>query len=153
MKVLRGLWIVTGLLLLLCGCAGLKPSYETPGVQLSSIQLLPSAGLQQRLRLGLRITNPNRVSLNAEGLSYTLRLQGHEVMTGVTAELPTIPAYGEGDVTVDATVSLLNSWQFLQQVMAKPDEPIRYELDAKLDTGWWVTPISITESGDIKLGQ
>ena len=37
--------------------------------------------------------------------------------------------------------------------MAKPDEPIRYELDAKLDTGWWVTPISITESGDIKLGQ
>ena len=85
------------------GCASLQPNFETPGVTVTSFRILPSSGLAPEFEIGLRVTNPNAQALNLRGVAYTASLDGRELIEGVANDLPTIEAYGTGDVTLTAT--------------------------------------------------
>ena len=86
------------LIIAIFGCAGIKNGFETPTVGVSSFQVLPSEGAMPRFEINLHIINPNRTELKLEGLVYSVTLEGHKVITGVSNDLPIITAYGEGEV-------------------------------------------------------
>ena len=92
---------------LLSGCAALQPGYETPTVTVSSFRALPSAGAMPNFEIGLEVLNPNRDPLELAGISYTVSLDGHDIIKGVGNDLPVIEGYGTGRVTLTATANLL----------------------------------------------
>jgi len=141
------------LLLLLCSCAGLQPQFETPSVSLTSFRLLPSAQLAPRFEIGLHVVNPNLVPLPLQGISYSVSLEGHQLLTGVTSDLPTIPGYGEGDILLQASADLFSGLRLLSELMAQPRETFNYELEAKLDIGRLLPSIRVKETGEVKLQQ
>ena len=96
-RFVRG--VIALMLLVGSGCATLGPDYETPAVNVSSIRALPSESIVPRFEIGLHIVNPNRSALALQGIAYTLKLEGHKLLTGVANDLPTIEGYGEGEVT------------------------------------------------------
>lgn len=151
-NVCRGLVVLLAFVLV-SGCATLTPSYETPEVQLTKIELLPSRGFEQRFLIGLRLVNPNRFELKLNGLSYSLTLQGHKIVSGVSSDMSPVAAYGEADISVEAGISLISGLRFFNELISNPSQTFNYELDTKLDSGWWLTPIHITESGSISLDQ
>ena len=133
------------------GCAGLEPGFETPTVGVNSFRVLPSKGAVPRFEIGLHIVNPNRSALKLEGLVYSLTLEGHKVLTGVSNDLPMIEAYGEGDVVLIATADLLNSIGLFATLLQSQQENFDYELDAKLDIGSFRPRIHVLKKGQISL--
>lgn len=136
----------------LSGCATLSPDFEDPQVKVVSLRMLPAESQAQGVAIGLRILNPNSTGLNLVGMSYSLRLQGHDLLSGARNDIPPIPAYSEVPVEVVATFNLINGLRFLQTMINQQDDIMNYELVAKLDIGSRLMPaVRITESGQIKL--
>jgi LEA14-like dessication related protein len=131
------------------GCATLYSDYETPSVNVTAIRTLPSDSIAPRFEIDLHITNPNRAALALQGIAYSLKLDGHKILTGVANDLPTIDSYGEGDVTLLATASLLSSIRFFTDLMNAQRDTIAYELNAKLDLGGLRPNVHVGEKGEI----
>ncbi|BBO70826.1 hypothetical protein DSCA_47560 [Desulfosarcina alkanivorans] len=133
------------------GCATLHPEFETPTVTVTAIRALPSESITPRFEIGLHIINPNRAALTLQGIAYSLKLDGHKILTGVANELPTIDGYGEGDVTLIASTSLLSGIRFFADLMSAQPDAIAYDLEAKLDLGGFRPNIHVSEKGEIDL--
>ena len=136
---------------LLGACATLSPSFEKPSLQVNSIRLINSNGLASNFEILLRVTNPNRDDLSIDGMTYTLSLAGNEIVSGVASDLPTIPAYGEVEVKIMATLSLLGGLKLLNDLANKNQQSIDYELITRLDVGKFYPMITINKKGDFKL--
>jgi len=141
-------------LLFTLSCATLQPGYETPIVSITSFEAIPSQGVIPQFQIGLHIVNPNRSPLNLKGISYTITLEGHKIMTGVSNQLPQIEAYGEGDLVLNASVDLFSSIGFFTDLMRnQKKDKFSYSLNAKLDAGSLHPLIRITKKGEISLTQ
>ena len=150
---LRAALVPLVLAALLAGCAGFGPGYETPTVTVSSFETLPSEGMLPSFAIGLRVINPNRSALELVGVSYTVSLEGHEIIKGVGNELPVIEAYGEGELSLTATANLFAGIKLITDLMRNERESFSYEFEAKLDTGAFRPAIRVSDSGEIRLGQ
>ncbi len=133
------------------GCAGLEPGFETPTVGVRSFRIIPSEGVAPQFEIGLHIVNPNRTALRLEGIVYSVILNGHKVLTGATSDLPVIGAYSEGEVTLRATADLLRSISMLASLMKQGQDTFAYELDARLDIGSLRPRVHVQEKGEISL--
>ena len=144
---------MTVLIGLLCACSLLQPGFETPEVRLTSFRVLPSDSVAPRFEIGLHVINPNRRALQLEGLTYSVDLEGHRVLSGVTRDLPLIAGYGEGDVLLQVAADLLNSLSLLTDLLNRPRETLSYDLQVKLDVGALTPSIPIHKSGEISLAK
>lgn len=151
MKKLFVVWMAVVGAMLVSGCASIGQSYQKPDIHLVSIKPLPSQSLEQRFLLGLRIINPNRSALPVRGLSYALEINGSKVLSGATGDIPQIPAYGDVLVEVSSGTSLLGGVKALSRILANPDMPFSYALSVRLDSHWWLFPVTVTEAGEIEL--
>ncbi len=138
---------------ILSGCATLSPSFENPQVQVLSIKQQSSKGMDQTLVVLLNVQNPNGIELPLEGMSYSLSIEGNKVASGVTSDVPTIPAYGEANVALPVTTNLMAMVRLVSGLMMKGQQDLDYELQAKLDVGIPLVPkLSVSEAGTIPLG-
>jgi len=147
----RSLILYIMIILLAAGCATLRSDYETPSVIISDFRSLPSEGIVPQFEIGLRIINPNRKALEPIGISYSVKLEGHKVLTGVTNKIPVIEAYGETDVTLAATADLFSSISLLTDLMKTQRDKFNYVLDVKLDIGGFRPNIHVKKEGSISL--
>lgn len=141
-------------LVIVAGCASLQPGYDPPVVSITSFEAIPVQGVVPRFQIGLHIVNPNRSPLNLKGITYTIALEGHKIMTGVSNQLPRIDAYGEADVLLNASVDLFSSIGFFTDlILNQKREQISYSLDAKLDAGNLHPLIRVAKKGTLSLSQ
>lgn len=135
------------------GCTSLQPGYEPPVVSITSFESVPTpGGMTPQFQIGIHIINPNRSALDLKGISYTIALEGHKVMTGVSNQLPRIEPYGEGDVLLNASVNLFSSIAFFADLLRdKRKEYISYTLNAKLDAGSFHPLIRLVKKGELSL--
>ncbi len=147
-------FLVSFLIVFTFGCASLQTGYETPVVSVTSFEAIPTQGIIPQFQIGLHIINPNRSPLTLKGVSYTISIEGHKIMTGVSNQLPEIKAYGEGDVLLNASVDIFSSIVFFTDLIRnqKKDE-ISYTLKAKLDAGSLRPLIRVNKKGKISLMQ
>lgn len=148
---IRAIWLLLPLFLA-SGCASLPPVFQKPEVHLVRLQPLPSRGMEQRFSIGLRVSNPNRTEMKVRGISYSLSLQGHQVVSGVANDIPRIAAYSEATLDLEAATDLLGSLRAIVDLLSRPGEAVKYELTTKIDTGWWGLPVTVVEAGTIDLG-
>ncbi|MGL6160547.1 LEA type 2 family protein [Microbulbifer sp.] len=143
------------LALLLGGCAVLSPNYQKPEVEVTAVEPLPAGpGNDLRFRIHLRVFNPNDSELALSGLYYTLSLAGHKVITGTSRELPPIAPYGQDNIVVDATASLVGSIFAAAELIGTRRESVPYELVAKLGLRRSIVPsITVRKEGEIRLNQ
>ncbi|MCK5684895.1 LEA type 2 family protein [bacterium] len=142
------------LIFFVSGCATLQPGYETPVISITTFEAIPTQGLIPRFHIGLHIVNPNRSPLNIKGISYTISLEGHKIMTGVSNQLPMIEPYGEGDVLLNASVDLFSGIVFFTDLISTKNKgKISYSLKTKLDAGSLYPLIRVTKEGVISLTQ
>jgi len=153
-NVIASRWTVIPIVVLsvfLSSCTTMQPDYDTPTVNLSSFRALPSEGAVPSFEIGLQVINPNSAPLNLRGVAYTIRLEGHDLIKGVSNELPVIDAYGQGQFTVTASASLFAGIRLIMDLMSGPKDMFSYELEAKLDIGAFQPAIRIRDSGEISL--
>jgi hypothetical protein len=110
---------------LLAGCTGMRPGYETPTVTVKSVRAI--------------------------GVSYTVSLEGHELIKGVGNDLPVIEGYGEGDITLNASADLFAGMGLIRELMSSHKDTLSYSFEAKLDPGALRPSIRVKDSGEVSL--
>lgn len=136
---------------LLAGCAGLRPGWETPTVTVKSVRAIPSQGVLPEFEIDLHVVNPNREKLKLAGVSYTVSLEGHELIKGVGNDLPVIEGYGEGDITLNASADLFAGVGLIRELMSTQKNTVSYEFEAKLDPGALRPSIRVKDTGKVSL--
>jgi len=137
--------------LALGACAGMQPGYETPTVTVNSFRALPSEGMAPKFEIGLHVINPNRQALDLAGVSYSVRLEGRELLKGVANDLPRIEGYGEGDILLEASPNLFEGMRLISDLLTSPRDTFEYELEAKLDPGALSPAIRVRDRGQVSL--
>ena len=135
---------------MLTGCQTLMPNFENPTVEIVSIKLLPNTGLAQNFEVGLKVSNPNSMSLALKGMSYSVSVDGYKLASGMAANIPVIEGYGSTTMAFPVSTSLMNGLRLVQSLMQNNNRELNYLLEAKLDTGMAFMPkITVVEEGKL----
>jgi hypothetical protein len=93
---------------LLAGCASLGIGGEPIEVNLVGLTPLPSTAFEHRLRVDLRLRNPNPRAYEIDGLRFQLDVNGQRLASGVADVEATLPRLGEVVIPVTTTTTLLD---------------------------------------------
>lgn len=134
----------------LTGCAAFQSQLEKPVVKVTSLKLLPAQGLQQRIAVGLSITNPNARDLSLNGISYTIGIENFSVLSGVSNQVPVLKAYAETPVELEVSANILEIVRLVEYFSrSKVQDSVSYNFDAKLDFSDWMPTMRVKETGTI----
>jgi LEA14-like dessication related protein len=87
---------------------------------------------EQRMRVDLRIQNPNDFDLEVTGLDFTLHLNEQRLARGLTNKASTIPRLGDSVLSVETTTSTLD---VLRQLLNLPQrQDVSYQVEGVLHT-------------------
>ena len=136
----------------LAGCAALQPRLDQPKVKVTSLKVLPTQGFALPIEVGLLISNPNDRDLSLRGISYTIGIENFDVLSGVSNELPVLPAYKETPVNVVVTANAIQLVRLLEHFNRKGmQNEVAYNFKAKLDFSAWLPALKVEEKGSIPL--
>jgi LEA14-like dessication related protein len=109
------------------GCAQYKP------VDVFVINLTPaeSEAFEQRIKVDLRILNPNDEAIVANGMQIRLDVNGARLARGVSDATFTIPRLGETTTSIVATTTLFDLAKQIV-VMSGGRQTFRYVLDGDI---------------------
>jgi len=139
-------------LVLLAGCAGLRPGYETPQVNITSFSLAPeSTSVTPRFNIGVQVVNPNRAALPLRGMSYGVEIEGHRILSGASPSLPQVPGYGSADFVIEASPDLFGGMRLLSDLLAGQRQGLNYTFRARIDVGRLMPMIDVVETGRFNL--
>jgi LEA14-like dessication related protein len=93
------------LALVLGGCSAFVPKLASPHLSIVNVELLSSNLWQQRLRVHIRVENPNDRVLPVSTLSYSIEVAGQELAHGAANESFSVPALGETEFATDVTAN------------------------------------------------
>ncbi|TFG62619.1 MAG: hypothetical protein E4H32_05585 [Nitrospirales bacterium] len=111
LKPCRGAYPLALGVLLLTSCQSMTPvalQSESPEVLLVNIIPLDTTMFEQRLKVDLRVRNPNDFDLEVTGLDFTLHLNEQRLARGLTNTALTIPRLGDAVFSVETTTSTLD---------------------------------------------
>lgn len=113
----------------LCGCADLS-TFEHPRVSLVDMQLRGGRLLAQDFLLTLRIDNPNAYGFTLNGAVANVFLNGEPLARGLSDHPLKVPAFGQAELDLIATVQTL---QILKHILSLgAQQPIDYRIQGQL---------------------
>ena len=133
--------IVFGILcsLSMISCVGL-PNQDPLTINVAGIEPLPSEGLEMRLDVSIRITNPNDAAVEYSGAALDLYLNGRRLASGVSDITGTLPRYGEVILSVPVTISAFDVARQLIGFMTRENtNEFDYRVRGKLEGGFFGT--------------
>ena len=128
------------------------PKLETPNLSIVNVELLKSDIWEQRMKVRLRVQNPNDRSLPIKGLSYAVEVSGQELAHGVSSESFVVPALGEAEFDMNLTTNMATMLiEFLGRGASSSDQ-IDYKIKGKISLSeGWLRSIPFQDSGSFKL--
>lgn len=114
----------------LSGCASWFAKGEIPDVLLTNITPLDSTPFEQRLKIDLRVRNPNDYELQVTGMDIRLDLNGKRLARGLGNQAFTVPRLSDSVVTIETTTSTLD---VVRQVLGlRTVQALSYEISGVL---------------------
>lgn len=91
--------------LLEAGCA-LTPKLEAPTLSIVTVQLTSGTLWEQRLKVRMRVHNPNDRALPVRSLDYALEVEGQPFASGASDSSFTVPPLGETEFDMSLTTNM-----------------------------------------------
>ena len=114
----------------LSGCASWFAKGERPDVLVTNITPLDSTPFDQRLKIDLRVRNPNDYELQVTGMDIRLDLNGKRLARGVGNQAFTVPRLSDSVVSIETTTSTLD---VVRQVLGlRKIQALSYEISGVL---------------------
>jgi LEA14-like dessication related protein len=102
-------WTVLAVTVLLAACASFGKKFETPRLSVVGVEMLKSDLFEQRLKVRMRVQNPNDRELPIKGLNYRLEVNGEDFAQGVSGTPFTVPAFGEAEFDMNLTANMAST--------------------------------------------
>jgi LEA14-like dessication related protein len=122
-------WLVLIVALALGGCSLLIPKLERPRLSIVNVQVLKTDLWEQRLKVRMRVQNPNDRTLPIKGLSYTLDIAGEEMAHGVSGASFVVPALGEAEFDMNVTANMAST---LIKLLGRGGDPMRDKVEYRI---------------------
>lgn len=113
------------------GCASMV-SREPIEVHVVRITPLASTAFEHRLRVDLRLRNPNERAYEIDGLRFVLDVNGRRLASGMASESATLPRLGETILPVTTTTTLLDLVNQIVVLGSQEQPRFEYALRGKL---------------------
>lgn len=137
-RVLRVLLLAGAAAAGIAGCASVGMGGDPIEVNLVQLAPLPSTAFEHRLRVDLRLRNPNNREYEIDGLRFVLDVNGQRLATGVTSEPVILPRLGEVVVPVTTTTTLFALVNQIVRFGTEPQPRFEYQIRGKLFlSGMW----------------
>ncbi len=114
------------------GCAQLKP-LNNPQISLAGIESVRSSSMAPRFKLKLLVTNPNDIDLEIDGVAFEFNVADKKLLSGVANNIPTLKAYAETEIEVQASVSFMQLWQLFSTLSKENSKNLTYLLSTTID--------------------
>jgi LEA14-like dessication related protein len=118
--------------LALASCSLFVPRLETPKLSVVNVELLKSDLWEQRMKVRMRVVNPNDRPIPVKGLSVVLDVQGEELAHGVSAAAFDVPALGEAEFDMNMTANMAAALLKLLGNRDSMNDSIDYRVKGKL---------------------
>ena len=82
------------------------PKLETPKLSVVNVEVQKSDLWEQRMKVRMRVQNPNDRPIPVKGLTVALDVQGQELAHGVSAASFDVPALGEAEFDMNMTANM-----------------------------------------------
>ncbi len=117
--------------LTLTGCAAWLPTLATPKLSVVNVELLKGDLWEQRMRVRMRVENPNDRAIPVKGVTCALDVQGEEFAHGITGANFDVPALGEAEFDMNMTANVAGA---LIKMFGRGGEsgPIDYRVTGKI---------------------
>jgi LEA14-like dessication related protein len=137
--------------LLATACA-LTPKLATPELSIVGVQLVGSDLLAQRLKVRMRVLNPNNRTLPVAGLEYTLEVDGQPLATGESAASFVVPALGTAEFDMNVTTNVAAALIRLLARGADAQQSFSYRISGKISLSeGWLRSIPFEQRGTFTL--
>ena len=130
MRLHRAAWFVFTVALLFPGCASWFIKGEPPEVLVTNVTPLDATLFEQRLRVDLRVRNPNDFEYQLTGIDFTLNLNGKRLARGLGSKEVTVPRLSDAVMTIDTTTSTMDIVRQLLDLAQKQD--VTYDIKGVL---------------------
>jgi LEA14-like dessication related protein len=91
---------------MLGGCSLFVPKFETPQLSVMGIEVQKADLWEQRMKVRLRVVNPNDRPIPVKGLTCALEVAGQELAHGVSGASFNVPALGEAEFDMNMTANM-----------------------------------------------
>jgi len=91
---------------LLPGACALSSKFTTPKLSVVDVQIEHGDLWEQRLKVRVRVQNPNDRRLPVKGLEYTLEVEGQQFASGASEASFVVPPMGEAEFDMNVTTHL-----------------------------------------------
>ena len=140
-----------GIVTAFAGCASLTGT--EPLVKLTNLRILESSGLSMRFGVDLTIANPSPIPVSIDGIAWYFSLEGNEILSGVTSDIPALEPYSEVPLSLEASTNLGGMLGLIAKLANGQDEAFDYELKTRIGLGGLRFPYEHIDSGSINLSR
>jgi LEA14-like dessication related protein len=134
----------------LAGCAGAFSHVEPPEVSLAGLAFDQPGLFEQRLRLDVRLRNPNDFALDVERLLFDLEVNDKQLGKGWTTASFDVPAFGEAVVPVLLVVPTSDLIERVMELATTQRLDYRLKGEAKLSNATFGT-VPFDQEGNFAL--
>jgi LEA14-like dessication related protein len=136
----------------LVACSAFAPKLESPRLSIVNVETLKSNLWEQRLRVHIRVENPNNRALPVSALSYSIEVAGQELAHGAANDSFNVPALGETEFATDVTANVAGALLTLLSRGHDANSAIDYRIVGKIALGaGFVRSIPFDHQGSFKL--
>jgi LEA14-like dessication related protein len=138
--------------LALVACSAFAPKLQSPRLSIVNVETLKGSLWEQRLRVHLRVENPNDRALPVAALSYSIEVAGQELAHGAANDSFNVPALGETEFATDVTANVAGALLTLLARGQDASAAIDYRITGKVSLGaGLVRSIPFDHQGSFKL--
>jgi len=137
----------------LAGCSAFVPKLQSPHLSIVNVELLSSNLWEQRLRVHIRVENPNDRVLPVSALTYSIEVAGQELGHGAANEGFIVPALGETEFATDVSANMAGALlAILGRTHDGANDAIDYRIAGKITLGGgFVRAIPFEHQGTFKI--
>jgi LEA14-like dessication related protein len=138
--------------LLLGGCSLFVPKLETPQLSVVNVELMKSDLWEQRMKVRMRVVNPNDRPIPVKGLTVALDVQGQQLAHGVSGASFNVPALGEAEFDMNLTANMAGAVIRLLGKGEQLGESLDYRVTGKISLSeGFLRTIPFEDKGTFKL--
>jgi LEA14-like dessication related protein len=136
------------------GCAW-SAKLEAPTLSIVAVQLTSGTLWEQRLKVRMRVHNPNDLALPVKSLEYTLEVEGQPFASGVSDASFVVPALGETEFDMSMTTNVAGTLvRLLGRGSDSLGQSVAYHLTGKVLLAYGLLrSIPFEQSGTFRLQQ
>ena len=145
-KMVQGA-VLAAVLLSLAGCAALNQMVQTPQVTFDGLKIRDASLTAGTFNFNFIVNNPNPVGIRASRITYAMKLNGLDFVSGKLDQGLSLPSRGAGQMTIPVRIAYLDVFDSMMEMMRR--KTAAYDISGRFYIGPVAVPFQTRGTFDL----